>query len=167
MWSGRATVRSFCTLPAFSVGAGAGTRRRGAAFRVLPRRSQEVDGPVQGRITLADGESLSAESENLDERLLAFHEQVAATDEVCHRLIAGECTLSRAVAELEIINSGYCSMYDAFQKMHPEASHRELTARYGIEKVLAVARESQTPTDNGVQERLEAEFREMSHGAAL
>jgi len=112
-------------------------------------------------------ESLSVESHDLDERLLSFHEQVAATDEVCHRLIAGECTLGQAIAELELINSNYCTMYDAARRMHPDASHQELTARYAIEKVRVIARYSPTPIDDGVHACLEAEFREIFHGVAF
>jgi len=98
--------------------------------------------------------------EMLGEQCAIFHEQVAATDVVCQNLIVGKCTLAEAVAEIEIINRGRYSMYGFLHTLHPEASHRELTARYAVNKALVMARRSPSPSADDVQARLEAQFRE-------
>ncbi|HEY2910678.1 MAG TPA: hypothetical protein VGI99_10555 [Gemmataceae bacterium] len=116
-----------------------------------------------------DGERLQAieaDKELLGEQCALFHEQVAASDVVCQNLIVGKCTLAEAVAEIEIINRGRYSMYGFLQTVHPEASHRELTARYAMNKALVMARRSPSPSADDVQARLEAQFREIFQGEA-
>jgi len=111
-------------------------------------------------------QAAEADKESLGEQCTLFHEQVAATDVICQRLVEGKCMLAEAVAEIEIINRDRYSMYGFLHEMNPEASHRELTARYAVNKALVMARRSPSPSADDVQARLEAQFREIFQGAA-